>query len=90
MPRRFQFSLRALFALMAIAAVCAAVMHYNRENEIARVLSHLRAIQRMQAKIDPVQQSWQGKQLVDGLRSDRERWEKRLKQLTWQQLQCDR
>lgn len=81
MSRRFQFSLRWLLVVTAIAAAIAARMHYSRENEIHRALSHLRGIERLQAKLSPVQPTLQGKHVVDSLQADHERWEKRLKEL---------
>jgi hypothetical protein len=81
MNQRFQFSVRPLLVLMTIATAVAARMHYNRENEIALALSHLQGIEKLQAKISPVQPTLEGKQFFDYRRSDQQRWEKRLKEL---------
>lgn len=81
MPRRFQFSLGALLLALTFAAVIAARAHYNRQNAIARALSHLHGMKKLQAKISPVQPTWQGKQLVNSLRAEHEGGENRLKEL---------
>ena len=49
MSRRFQFSLKWLFALMFLVSAIAAKAHYDRQAEVARIKAELKDLRHAQA-----------------------------------------